>query len=175
MEPNKANRPEIKTRKDTMKEIQLTQGKVALVDDADFDWLNQWKWYARKEKHTFYAVRGQFTNGNLKIIRMHRLITGAPDGSIADHRDGNGLNNQRFNLRVCTPAENTRNRRITPNKTSGFKGVYWHRQDCKWVAKIKVNGKNISLGSFTDLQDAVKTYNEAAIKYHGDFACLNAL
>ena len=157
-----------------MKEIKLTQDKIALVDDDDFEYLNQFKWCANKLRHTFYAFRTL----EKKKISMHREIMKTQlennIGKIIDHIDGNGLNNQKYNLRTCTIAENSRNRHFV-NNSSGYLGVSILKSRKKWYAQIKGNKKNIFLGSFKDKKDAAKAYNEAAIKYHGEFARLNII
>ena len=159
-----------------MKEIQLTQGKVALVDDEDFEYLNQWKWFANNMKGNFYAVRAiTVSKCKQKSISMHRLIMKPEKENVIDHLDGNSLNNQKNNLRICTHAENMRNSKIYSNNTSGFKGVYWHKQTAKWMAYIRINNKQLHLGLFIDPKEAARAYNAAAIKHHGEFANLNKI
>ena len=142
-----------------MKEIKLTQDKIALVDDEDFEYLNQFKWYAVNYKNNFYSCR---TLRQSKI-KMHREIMKTQlennIGKIIDHIDGNGLNNQKYNLRTCTNAENCRNRHSV-NNSSGYLGV--SKRSKKWKAQISVNKKVICLGTFEDKKDAAKAYNEAA-------------
>ncbi len=94
-----------------MKLIPLTQGKFAQVDDEDYDYLNQWKWYTTKNHKTFYAARHIRINGKQKLIYMHRVIMNIIKGYKTDHIDHNGLNNQKYNLRICTCQENNRNRK----------------------------------------------------------------
>jgi hypothetical protein len=158
-----------------MKRIKLTQGKYALVDDEDFEWLNQWKWHAFKRPHTFYASRNICSSdGKRGLLLMHRLLTEAPKGREVDHKDGNGLNNQRVNLRVCTDQENRQNRCKPSHNKSGYKGVSWHKRSKKWHAQIGANGiKMKSLGYFTNKIEAAKAYDSAARKYHGEYARLN--
>ena len=157
-----------------MKEIKLTQDKIALVDDEDFEYLNQFKWYAGKSINTFYACRRL---GKTEI-RMHREIMKTQlennIGKLIDHKDGNGLNNQKNNLRTCTISENNKNRH-TINNSSGYLGVSLSKRRKKWLAQIKNNKKVIYLGYFKDKKDAAKAYNEAAIKYHGEFASPNII
>lgn len=163
----------------TMKLIDVSTNKnpktFAMVDDADFDWLNQWKWWTCSR----YAYRDQYLSGdkigNRKRLRfwMHRLIMKTPNGMMTDHIDGNRLNNQRSNLRICTNAENMRNRNKPIVNTSGYKGVYERKYDGKYLAQIHVFGKGYYLGTFENKKDTAIAYNDAAIKHHGRFAKLN--
>jgi hypothetical protein len=161
-----------------MKERPLTQGEVAIVDDADFEWLNQWKWCATRRRHTWYAVRHEA--GTHRVFLMHRQILGLGFGDQrqGDHRDGNGLNNTRLNLRVATVAQNNYNQRVREKagKPSRFKGVYPapHGQS-KWVAQIRVAGRTIPLGTFNDEGSAAQAYNRAAVERFGQFARLNEI
>jgi len=159
-----------------MKLILLTKGMEAMVDDEDFDFLMQWRWFAWTPGYsTFYARK------TCKVVpgvhsRMHREVMGRYHnvwGSILDHIDGNGLNNCKSNLRFCTHAENSRNAGPNALNKSGIKGVCWHVRSKKYIATISLNRKLIHIGYFTDPIEAAKAYNEAAIKYHGEFARLN--
>ena len=161
-----------------MKEIKLSQGLVALVDDADYDYLNQWRWYAGESCNTFYVQRNQWLRDSKKCrtVKMHRLIVGVTDPSVlVDHKDGDGLNNQRSNLRVCTRQQNNKNRRAVGVGSSGFKGVGFHSRDKVWWATIGSEGKDFYLGSFKTEIEAAKAYNDAALRLHGEFACLNTI
>ena len=162
-----------------MKEIKLTQGQVALIDDEDFEYLNQFKWYAMKTKHNDYVSRDEVINGVSTRILMHRLIMKTPVGVMTDHIDHNGLNNQKHNLRLCTNGQNLMNRR--PRESSKYLGVYVIKTIRKKSvyksirADITVNKKTIHLGSFKTEEDAALAYNEAALKYHGEFANPNVI
>lgn len=156
-----------------MKEIQLSQGKVALVDDEDFDRIKDFHWYARKTGNTFYAAYKVKSKGKSTTFYMHRIILNAPSDIPVDHADGNGLNNQKSNIRLCSHSENMRNTKMFKNNTSGFKGVSWHKRSNKWRAVIKVNAKHKHLGLFQTDIAAANAYNDAAKKYYGDFARLN--
>lgn len=155
-----------------MKEIHLTKGKVAIVDDEDYERLMAiGKWYPLKMRSTYYAYRK--IDG--RTTYMHSLVLQKNDRkNKIDHKDGNGLNNQSENLRECTNAENLRHQKIRKNNTSGFKGVSPFRS--KWMAKIRIGNKHQKyIGTFDTAIKAAKAYNEAAIKYHGEFANLNPI
>lgn len=155
-----------------MEEILLTRGKVALVDDEDYEWLNQYKWSANYIGGKFYAVRSG-PRPQKETIYLHRVVMGTPKGMDVDHINGDGLDNRRSNLRLSTHTENLQNQRKRPNNTSGFKGVSWKKQDGKWRARITVNGKAVALGHFDDLEEAALAYDKAAIEHFGEFARLN--
>lgn len=151
------------------KQIQLTQGQVAIVDDEDFALVYGRKWYAHKNKNTYYAKT--WVAGENKTISMHRLILGNSE-LVTDHIDGDGLNNTRKNLRRCTRQQNGRNQvvRTYPGKASRYKGVFLDR---KWKAQITVNGKYKFLGRFENEIDAAHAYDKAAKELFGEFARLN--
>lgn len=154
-----------------MKKIPLTQGKFALVDDADYDWLMQWKWYAiRNDKGSWYA-QGYVYN---KHVRMHRLIIKAPSGVDVDHINGDGLDNRGHNLRLCTNSQNQHNQKTRRKGTSSiYKGVSWHRSSKRWQVLINYNKERIYLGLFTNEIEAAKVYDKKAIELFGEFARTN--
>jgi len=156
-----------------MKEITLTQGRVALVDDEDYEELNKYKWCAVKLHGIYYAKRQQKIRKDVeKVILMHRQITNFKYKMI-DHIDHDGLNNQKYNLRSCNQAQNTANSRPYENNTSGLKGVCWHKIGKKWVSQIGFNNNLIYLGLFNDKNDAGRAYDKKAIELFGEFAVLN--
>jgi len=157
----------------TMKTIELTQGKVTTVDDDMYSYLMQWKWYARKGTNTFYAERNSGGIFSRRCFSIHRVVMDAPDNMLVDHIDGNGLNNCRSNLRVCTHSENMKNSQKHSNNTSGYKGVAWDEENKKWRAHIMVNRKHIQLGRFSTPEEAARVYDVAAKLYHGKFAKTN--
>ena len=154
-----------------MKAIQLTQGKVALVDNVDFGRLIQYKWCANFINSKWYAV----TEIDGKKAYMHRVITGAPKGMDVDHWDHDGLNNTRKNLRVCTRSNNQGNRGMQKNNKTGYKGVVWHKHRKKYQAQINLNHKIRYLGSFDSPIEAAIAYNEKAVELFGPFAWLNPI
>lgn len=156
-----------------MKEIKLTQGKFAQVDDWNYDRLNESKWYAFKKKYTYYAVRFIYFNNSQKSILMHREIMNTPIGLECDHEDHNGLNCLEENLRNCTHSENQKNRRPSVNGTSKYLGVSYSKAKKKYRADISLNNNDTFLGAFSTETEAALAYNEAAKKYHGEFANLN--
>jgi hypothetical protein len=159
-----------------MKEIPLTQERVAIVDDADYGELSKFKWYAHHDKRVdiWYAERTSYKAGAKKVIKMHRQILGSDcEGKIVDHWNHNGLDNRRENLRPCTYSENQQNQKTQNRATKGskYKGVF--RDHDKWVSLITVNKKKITLGYFTTEAEAANAYDKAAVEYFGNFAHLN--
>ncbi len=165
-----------------MKLIPLSkQGKnkgkyFAQIDDEDYDFLMQWRWYVKINKGLFYARRFSYeiTNNRIEIL-MHRIIMNCPVQKLIDHKDRNGLNNQKSNLRICTQSQNTMNATVRKNKTSKYKGVYWNRKNKRWTVNININKKRKHVGVFLKENDAGLAYNEAAKKYFGEFANPNKI
>jgi len=153
-----------------MRKIALTKNQTAYVSDEDYFDLLQYRWQARWNGFMYYAVRNIKQGVN---IYMHRQIAekmGLDLSEQIDHIDGNGLNNQRENLRSATSSQNGFNRNKQNNNTSGFKGVFFDKRRSNYFAQIRINGKSIRLGTFDDINEAVKAYQEAAKKYRGEFA-----
>ena len=156
-----------------MKLIPLTHGLFAQVDDADFDWLNQWKWCAVSNYSKYkraYAARSVKEGPKWRTVRMHRLILGITDSEVlGDHRNGDSLDNRRSNLRTATPQQNSFNQRISRSNKSGFKGISYDQNTGSWQAKITVNRRHKYLGRFKTPAEAAQAYTNAAQEIHGEF------
>lgn len=159
-----------------MKSIELTQNQVTWVDDWNYGWLSQWKWYAKWDKgtHGYYACRNiSLEVGKRTTLRMHSQIMKTPKGMKTDHINGDTLFNLEKNLRVCTQAENAKNRGKSTNNSSGYKGVSWHKRAGKFQSQIQSDGKTICLGYFITPEEAAMAYDRAAARLHKEFAGLN--
>lgn len=162
-----------------MKWVGLTQGFTALVDDEDYERVSEFKWHAHVYRRSdgsvwnVYAQRHVIVNGQRTTQSLHRFLLNDPEGLQVDHVNGDGLDNRRENIRLCSHAENGRNRKPQSGGSSAFNGVYWHKLACKWVAQINVAGKRYSLGLFQKEEDAAKAYDAAAINLFGAFARTN--
>jgi hypothetical protein len=157
--------------------IVLTQNQIAIVDAEDFEWLNQWNWYAVWSEDTqgYYAVRNRPRSEGKGPLYMHRIVSKCPAAKDCDHANENTLDNRRLNLRPSSNSQNHANMGRSKSNTSGYKGVTWHAKRRKWQAGIGVMGRFIYLGIFDRKEDAALAYNEAARKYFGEFAQLNIL
>jgi hypothetical protein len=155
--------------------IPLTKSTlVAMVDDEDFALVNRWLWHPQHSASGgCYAVRSHKTEGRTRAMRMHRLILNAPAGIPVDHADGDGLNNQRANLRLATNQLNSANSR-RPLPASGFRGVYaYDKKPGFWRAQMKLEGRSIHIGCFKCPIEAARAYDAAALQAFGEFATLN--
>ena len=158
-----------------MKEIQLGgrhKSKISgytLVDDEGFEELNKYHWSITAG----YAKRSVWSKEKMESIYMHRVIMDTPKGMYTDHIDGNPLNNQKSNLRICTHSQNIQNSRMAKNNTTGFRGVALHKKSKKYWARIKIDRESRYLGTFNSPEEAALAYNEVAKKYFGEFANTN--
>ena len=138
------------------------------IDELDYDLVSKYTWNTSKLGYITAYNKG-------KTISMHRLIMGYPQGVDVDHIDGNKNNNRRSNLRICTRSQNLQNQRKHKSSTSRYKGVAFHIRSNKWDCRITVFGKVIHLGSYATETEAALAYNTAAMRYFGEFACLNII
>jgi hypothetical protein len=160
-------------------EVPLTQGKVALIDECDWETVAPYKW----QHSSGYAAFVRNRKSGVISLRMHRLIMGAKPGQVVDHRNGDGLDNRRENLRICTTRRNSENRAqyvATKRSIGGYLGVYKHKNSGLWVARIhagEINSegerRGISLRTFATAEEAARMYDAAAVHYFGEFAALN--
>jgi len=164
-----------------MKAMRLNEKHVAIFDDEDLDKLSSFTWHAQESKRSDGTVRTAYAytvikddNGNNKTLLMHRVITGAEVKLCVDHINGNGLDNRKENLRVCTRSQNIKNQKPGSTGTSSFKGVSWSPRHKKWSANIRSDGVSYGLGFYALETDAAQAYDEAAISLHGDFAHTNS-
>jgi hypothetical protein len=160
-----------------MKEVPLTKGKAALVDDEDYLEVSKYKWLLTRGNSKFYAGRDVIIAGRKTRLLLHRELLGAPRGLVVDHKDGDGLNNCRSNIRLATKSQNQQNQRAQARvgKHSRFKGVSYQADssDRPWKAYIFVGDVKVSLGHFQREERAAQAYNSAAVRYFGEFALLN--
>ena len=158
-----------------MKRIPLSkQGKhrgkyFALVDDEDFEKLSKYRWN--------FSSSGGYAERRVanKVIRMHTFLIGVPKGMMVDHKNCNGLDNRKKNLRVCSKSQNMMNRGKTKTNKSGYKGDYFEEFTNRWKAQIKIGNRNTNLGRFDSAKEAAVAYNKACKIYHGEFANLNKI
>lgn len=171
--------------------IELDKGMHTLVDDEDYDYLMQWNWYVKIVKGckgTAYAARSAPTNRRSKpkpgrpngtiitvTIRMHRLLLDPPKGLSVDHKDRNGLNNQKSNLRICTWKDNSANTGPRNTNTSGWKGVSFmpNRNIKPWRATLREGSKSLLAKNYSTAIEAALAYDLAAREHHGEFAYQN--
>jgi hypothetical protein len=158
-----------------MKIILLSKDYAAQVDDADFERVRRYKWTAQEGRNTVYGYHPfLLEDGTRKNISLHRFILGVTNSKIqVDHKDRNGLNCQRENLRTATHAQNMHNAKIHKNNSSGFRGVGKHPQANRWQARLCLHNKQIYLGLFKTAEAAARAYDAAARKLFGEFANCN--
>lgn len=158
-----------------MKLVPSSQGLFAKVDDEDFDNVMQYNWAAEIRKNTNYASSNLGRGRGAPRIRLHRFIMNPPSNMQIDHEDLDGLNCQRYNMRLATHKTNGRNTIVPQGENgSGYRGVYKHHYSERWIVRIRdTDGNKIHIGTYPTPIDAAKAYDEAAKKYHGEFATLN--
>lgn len=150
----------------------IISGRCVVVDPEDAHLLEAYPWYVAGHRNTEYVITHRTIDGVDKPVRLHRLIMGEPKGKIIDHINGDGLDNRKSNLRLCTVAENCRNARRYRHSKSKYKGIS-PTPSGRWQAKIHVNRRQITLGRFDSEADAARAYDAAAKIHHGEFARLN--
>jgi hypothetical protein len=153
------------------KSIPLSQGKVALVDDADYDRLAAYRWFLSGPGYAVGFVPSG--NGRFRLEYMHRLIMQPADGQLVDHINGDSLDNRQTNLRFATPQQNLQNKRLSSLSCTGLKGVGWHKERRKFHARIQLQGIRYHLGFFEDAETAALAYDCAAKLLFGEFAACN--
>lgn len=152
---------------------KVAAGRVALVDDEDYELVSGYRWHVQERKRPNGTTWGPYAktvvlrDGRFVSIMMHKLITGYP---ATDHRNGDGLDNQRSNLRPGGATRNNHNQRPCTGHSSRYKGVTWNKRISKWQAAIKIAGKSRYLGVFTSEEDAARAYVEAALAVQGEYA-----
>lgn len=148
--------------------ITASNGAVATIDAADFDYLSQFRWH--QDGYGYFMRRVVKDNGLTTTVRLHREIMNAPTGQYVDHINRDVLDNRRSNLRLCTPAQNQWNVGRRRTNTSGVSGVYFYKPLQKWGVKFKVNEEDKFFGYHDTFEDAVAVRNEAMLKHRGEFA-----
>jgi hypothetical protein len=159
-----------------MKLINLTRGFFAIVDDENFEYLNQWKWQCSAKGYVTRTKRvGERKNNKKKTFRMHRVILNLPDGFYVDHINHNKLDNRKCNLRIATDTQNLGNMKTPRHNSTGFKGVSFDKSRNKYEVYITKKDKKIHLGRYNTKKEAAQAYNKAAQEYFGEYAKLNTL
>jgi hypothetical protein len=152
---------------------KLGEGKVAIVDDEDFERVSDYTWYLTQKGYVVHSLDPKTK------LWLARFIMRATPGRLVDHRNHNLLDNRKSQLRLATKKENNRNQTVRsprkPRCSSKFKGVFWHKRDQAWRAQIGVNRRRIWLGNFDTEREAAMAYNKAAARLHGEFCCLNSV
>ena len=156
-----------------MKQIILTQSKFAIVDDEDYKLLNSYKWCAKLCDGKWYALRGTWINNKRGGIYMHRQIMQFPNKKQIDHKNGNGLDNRRENLRIANQTQNNANQSRKNKNLAGFKGVQYKKERNKYVASIGFHRAVLYLGIFDQAEEAARVYDKKAKELFGEFARLN--
>ena len=153
--------------------VPLTKGKEAIIDADDVPIAGHLNWYAMVRSTGSYAMRAYYSGTTRRVLGMHRVIMGDPEGMDIDHIDGDGLNNRKANLRVVTTSQNLCNTRLRSDNTSGYKGVSFRKKIAKWEAYIRVDGKHKALGLFNCPTSAHAAYAKASKELHGEYGRLS--
>lgn len=156
-----------------MAEIKIAGGFIALVDDEDYEIVNKYKWRVIEKNLNTYATTSIRKGGKKATVRMHRLIMNPPADMQVDHKNHNGLDNRRHNLRVCTASQNGANRRKQAGMKYKYRGIWFDKRAGKFGAQIKVNYKLIHIGFYDDDAAAARAYDEKAKELFGEFANTN--
>jgi len=156
---------------------------TVLIDEEDWEKVSQYNWHLRYNRGVFYAITniphpdggflGSTRAKRRSTLQIHRLIVDVPQGLVVDHKNHNGLDNRKSNLRVCTPAENARNRRLAKKTASGYKGVRRNGSDNCWQARIRIGKKLRNIGCFATAEEAALAYDAKALELFGEYAHLN--
>lgn len=152
------------------KELKLTRGYTAIVDDEDYEWLSKWKWTALPTAHRVYARRAYWDGDKYKTVYLHRQIMNATGKITVDHINRDGLDCRRANMRLATNSQNCFNTGMRRNNTSGIRGVSWWKAMRAWRADIRIMGRHIHLGKFLTIRAAESAYRAAAEQFQGEFA-----
>jgi len=155
-----------------MREVPLTKGRVALVDDEDYERVAALKWYVAGSRRRIWYARRDFSGSS---ITMHRFILNCQPGQEVDHVNHDGLDNRRCNLRLCSHSENMANGRKRKGASSPYKGVCWHVRRKRWQAQVTYHGRQHHLGRFDSEEEAACAYNAKALELFGEFAYLNII
>lgn len=162
-----------------MKYIRLTKGKFCLVDDKDFKKVSKYNWFVFSGRKNYAArmIKNIKVRKRQSMMFMHRMIMNSSENYHIDHINGDGLDNRRNNLRVCTSRQNSLNRSYTKKNKVGFKGVRLSKRSLSkgYIAQIVNEGKQVYLGYFFTKEDAARAYNKASIKFHGKYGYVNSL
>jgi AP2 domain/HNH endonuclease len=148
--------------------MHCTDGTPFTIDEEDFEFVSSRAWYSNRSRRATYVIT--VDRPSKDRVSLHRLLLDAPEGRMVDHIDGNGLNNTRGNLRLCSAFENQHNTRLRLNNTSGYKGVDWHRRSGRWRARVRVNHKTHHLGLYDTPEQAAEVARAFREKVHGEFA-----
>jgi hypothetical protein len=155
--------------------VPLTCARFTIISECDEQKVSKQRWqFSPKKQGTGYASGSTTRGGRQSTLFLHRFILDAPPGLEVDHKNRNGLDNRRQNLRLATKKQNAQNRALNRNSVSGVHGVHWSKNERKWKSSINVDGTRVHLGYFKDIDDAVRAYDAAARLYYGEFANLNS-